>query len=674
LHEQTGRRRGAIRTLVEAESLPITLMKAWPIPRITFWDKVLLLVFAAVLVLWLLPPSSGLGRGRLLVRLALYLTGSIVVARSLLYLFRAYVKLFLWRVRNRMVAVYIFVGLIPLLLVLTMVVLGLSLVSGPLSAFIVRARIEQRAASLQATAASLGWDVRAAEPEKRGEAVQAFLANTAQFFPRVMMRVDTPSRVFAQPSDLANEKLPQAMRGFQGVVERRGDLLLAASAQLGPESPSILLLVPMTDEYLHTLLPRLGALERRVPGPPLGPGRFQELARLLPPPAHPFDYVIPWVVEVPALSLGTGEIQLRSDLRLVTRPSAVARALFGEQSTASSGTLWFAGGVLGVLFGIALLVSLFVAVSLTRTLTRAVDEMHLGTERINVGDFSYRISTRGDDQLGALARSFNSMAASIETLIEESKERQRLQSELEIAREVQGQLFPRCAPHLNGLEVLGVCRAAESVSGDFFDYIELPPSRLALAFGDVAGKGIAAALVMATLHSLVRSQLSLLAQSHGEADVLLSTARLVGEVNRQLHITTSSNKFATLFFGSYDEGSGAFIYSNAGHLPPFLIRGSQASRLDVHGLVVGAFPQAAYSSSILQLQSGDLVVAFTDGITEPENAYGDEFGEQRLSEILVREAHRPAAEIIDAVMSEIDLWTGSPALQDDRTMLVLRRQ
>jgi phosphoserine phosphatase RsbU/P len=649
-------------------------MTAWRMPKTTLWDKILLLVFAALVVVWLLPPPWGVGRGRVLLRLAVYLTGSMVVARGLLYLFRSYVKRFLWRVRNRMVAVYIFVGLIPLLLVLTMVVFGLSLVSGPLAAYMVRARIEQRAASLQATAASLGWDVRAADPERRGEAVRAFLTKTAQFFPQVMMRVDTSSRVFAQPGDLANETLPETLRGFQGVVERRGELLLAASAQLAPESPSILLLVPLTDEYLHTLLPRLGALERRVAGRPPGPERFQELARLLPPPAHPFDYVIPWVVEVPALSWETGETQLRSDLRLVTRPSAVARALVGEQSIRSSETLRFAGGVLGVLFGVTLLVSLFVAVSLTRTLTRAVNELHAGTEHINVGDFSYRVPTRGHDQLGALANSFNSMAASIETLIQESKERQRLQSELEIAREVQGQLFPHFAPHLNGLELLGVCRAAESVSGDFYDYIELPPFRLALAFGDVAGKGIAAALVMATLHSLVRSQLSLLVQSHGENEVLLSTARLVGEVNRQLHITTSSNKFATLFFGSYDESTGAFIYSNAGHLPPFLIRDGQASRLDVHGLVVGAFPQALYSSSVLHLQSGDLVVAFTDGITEPENAYGDEFGEQRLSEILVHEAHRPAAEIIDAVMSEIDVWTGSPALQDDRTMLVLRRQ
>jgi sigma-B regulation protein RsbU (phosphoserine phosphatase) len=326
-----------------------------------------------------------------------------------------------------------------------------------------------------------------------------------------------------------------------------------------------------------------------------------------------------------------------------------------------------------VLFGIALLVSLFVAVSLTRTLTRAVYELHAGTERINVGDFSYRAPIHGDDQLAALAGSFNSMAASIESLIVESKERQRLQSELEIAHEVQNQLFPRFVPQLKSVEVLGMCRAAQSVSGDFYDYVELPPSRLAMAFGDVSGKGISAALVMATLHSLIRAQLSLLAQLQGDEKTLHSTSQLIAQVNEQLHMSTAADKVATLFFGTYDQDTDALIYSNAGHLPPMLIRDHRVSRLEVHGMVVGAFPHSVYLSSLLRLEPGDLVVAFTDGITEPENAYGDEFGEDRLAELLVRQADQPVAGIIDAVMREIDLWTGSPALQDDRTMLVLRR-
>jgi sigma-B regulation protein RsbU (phosphoserine phosphatase) len=457
------------------------------------------------------------------------------------------------------------------------------------------------------------------------------------------------------------------------VVERQGKLLLCGYAQYAPGSPSVLLLVPLTDEYLRTFLPLLGPLQHRsLPGPP-NPARFQEIARLLPPPRHPFDYVVPWVVETPVLSWESGETQLRPDLILVTRSSAVAATIFGSQARWSAETLRFGAGALGVLFGIALLVSLFVAVSLTRTLTRAVYELHAGTERINVGDFSHRVPIRGDDQLGALAHSFNSMAASIESLIVESKERQRLQSELEIAREVQSQLFPRYVPHLKSVEVLGVCRPAESVSGDFYDYMDLPPARLALAFGDVSGKGISAALVMATLHSLIRAQLSLLAQLQGDEETLRSTSQVIARVNQQLHMSTAADKFATLFFGTYDQDTSTLIYSNAGHLPPMLIRDHRASRLEVHGMVVGAFAQSPYTSSLLRLEAGDLVVAFTDGITEPQNAYGDEFGEDRLAEILLREADQPVVGIIDAVMREIDLWTGSPILQDDRTMLVLRR-
>jgi sigma-B regulation protein RsbU (phosphoserine phosphatase) len=225
---------------------------------------------------------------------------------------------------------------------------------------------------------------------------------------------------------------------------------------------------------------------------------------------------------------------------------------------------------------------------------------------------------------------------------------------------------------MKSLEVLGVCRPAQTVSGDFYDYVELSASRLALAFGDVSGKGISAALVMATLHSIVRTQLSVLAQNNGDPRV--STAEMVSRVNAQLHTGTSSEKFSTLFFGSYDERDSMLSYSNAGHLPPILIRGGIVHRLNVSGMVVGAFPQAAYESSTLELKSGDLFVAFTDGITEPENPYGEEYGEQRLINLLLRESDHSPQEIIQRTMQEVVEWTGQTALQDDMTMLVARRR
>jgi sigma-B regulation protein RsbU (phosphoserine phosphatase) len=387
---------------------------------------------------------------------------------------------------------------------------------------------------------------------------------------------------------------------------------------------------------------------------------------------HPLDLTVAWPAQVPVLNWNSGITDFETAIYLRTRTSAVARLMMSSQSPSLARWARTIGYVLGGMFAAAIIVSFIIAVSVTRTLTRSVHELYVGTLHIDRGDFSHRVPARGDDQLTMLSRSFNNMTASIERLIEDSRERERLQSELEIAREVQAQLFPRAVPALQSLDVLGVCRPAQTVSGDFYDYVELSPSRLALAFGDVSGKGISAALVMATLHSIVRTQLSVLVQGNGNPRV--STAEMVARVNEQLYTGTSSEKFSTLFFGSYDETDGLLSYSNAGHLPPILIRGGVVQRLNVSGMVVGAFPHAAYESSVLQLQSGDLFVAFTDGITEPENPYGEEFGEQRLIDLLLREADHSPQEIIQKTMQDVVDWTGQSALQDDMTMLVVRRR
>jgi sigma-B regulation protein RsbU (phosphoserine phosphatase) len=197
---------------------------------------------------------------------------------------------------------------------------------------------------------------------------------------------------------------------------------------------------------------------------------------------------------------------------------------------------------------------------------------------------------------------------------------------------------------------------------------------MAVSFGDVAGKGISAALVMAAVHSSVRTQLAMLTGDVDAADLREASARLVTETNRQLCAGTAPDKFATLFFGAYDERQGALAYVNAGHLPPVLVRRRRAHRLDVTGMVVGAFPDARYEASAVALEPGDLLVAFTDGLTEPENPYGEQFGEERLIEALVRVGELPLEEIVQVVIGEIDAWTGqAPEQQDDMTILVARR-
>ena len=156
---------------------------------------------------------------------------------------------------------------------------------------------------------------------------------------------------------------------------------------------------------------------------------------------------------------------------------------------------------------------------------------------------------------------------------------------------------------------------------------------MALSFGDVSGKGISAALEMATLHSIVRTQLSLL-HPEGPQSLEDATALLVQRANRQLCEGTAPEKYSTLFFAAFDPKHGMLVYSNAGHLPPLLLH---------NGLIVGALPQATYSSTTIPLQRGDMFVAFTDGIREPQNENGEEYGMPRLQEMLQSTANRPAA-------------------------------
>ena len=194
---------------------------------------------------------------------------------------------------------------------------------------------------------------------------------------------------------------------------------------------------------------------------------------------------------------------------------------------------------------------------------------------------------------------------------------------------------------------------------------------LAFAIGDVAGKGISAALLMATIQSTMRTQLS--TGNGSAAGRHLSTASLVANLNKQLYATTAPEKYATFYFALYDDATNTLTYTNAGHLAPMLLRGANVQTLDSTGTVVGAFPFARYGEKTVQLDQGDMLVAYTDGIVEPENAYGEMFGEERLKDLLVKYSKADSSEIIARTMEAVNQWTGAGELQDDMTMLVARR-
>jgi sigma-B regulation protein RsbU (phosphoserine phosphatase) len=315
-----------------------------------------------------------------------------------------------------------------------------------------------------------------------------------------------------------------------------------------------------------------------------------------------------------------------------------------------------------------------------------VAQLYEATHHINRGDFSHRIPVRSTDQLSTLANSFNSMTTSLEQLIEEQKQKQRLENELVIAQEVQEQLYPRTISQLATLEVHGFCRPARTVSGDYYDFVSVSPGKLLVAVGDISGKGISAALLMATIHSAVRAyslerqpvQQEALAVGGGSRsrdssfDTNVYPGTLLSFLNHQLYESTPIEKYATLFLGLYDEQQKKLTYSNGGHLPPIVLGENGAlRRLDRGGTVVGLFDHCHYEESSVQLKRGEILLAYSDGVTEPENEFG-EFGEERLIELVQENRDLPLERITEIVTAAVEDWIGAIEQPDDITLVLAR--
>jgi sigma-B regulation protein RsbU (phosphoserine phosphatase) len=398
-----------------------------------------------------------------------------------------------------------------------------------------------------------------------------------------------------------------------------------------------------------------------------------------PPAVNRFDLDVRWVSFVPVKHWLAPDVDDTALLLVHTRYSAILNIILSNKVDDFQGLVPILLLVVSIAFLVVELIALIIGVSLTRTVTGAVHSLYEGTQRVMQGDFSHRITVSGRDQLADLSKSFNSMTENLEKLLIVAKEKERLQAELALALEVQEQLYPKTAPIFKTIRVTGMCQPARMVSGDYYDYQRLSANRLAFAIGDVAGKGISAALLMAGIQSAMRMELraslELATPSYDGANgYRLSTARLVSELNQQLHATTSPEKFATFCIALYDDETGMLTYTNAGHLPPILIHNGSSTLLDINGTVVGAFPSSKYDESKVELHAGDLLVCYTDGITEPENEYGEMFGEGRLIELVSKNADRDDHRVIEVVMDAVRQWTGAPELSDDMTVLLARKQ
>jgi serine phosphatase RsbU (regulator of sigma subunit) len=272
------------------------------------------------------------------------------------------------------------------------------------------------------------------------------------------------------------------------------------------------------------------------------------------------------------------------------------------------------------------------------------------------------------DDLSLLSSLANVAAIKLENakLVEQMIEKKRMEHELAIAGDIQQNLLPREAPTIDGWDITGTNTPCYTIGGDYFDFIQRPSGRLAFALGDVSGKGAGAALMMMVLRATVHS-----AASKIEKDVV----SIMSETNAAMFHNSPEQAYVTFFVGDLDPKSGELLYVNAGHIPPIVYRAKSDSieRLETGGTVLGMFEVAPFEQGKSQLDAGDALVVFTDGISESWGADGEEFGEDRLGELVKKKAKSTASDLMDIIQKEVDSFATGRAT-DDRTLIVIKRR
>jgi len=673
--------------------------------------------------------------------------------------FRWLKRKILWRLRNRLIVTYVFIGVIPAVLLVAMALITIYLFAGQFASFVVTSEINAQLRSMQAVNAAVSNEL-AARIEK-GETPTAESLAGLRKRDRAWGRrrvgawhgtrslslsaeAQNPSSItfpdFFNRNDGAFAEAIRAGQPFKEIVRDHDELFLRVASvyQVGQEKLTVVTSEPLDKDLVADIAANLGEITLYAAGISLDDAQQNDQHQSAPKEGAPQngspvksekgkgrivisqnksgvrvesdEQVLRPTFTVGSLAAPTGmmdrEITFGTPLQVVdwkagereragalvkvrTRPSVLYSHLFAALGDIAQGVEYILLAIL-IIFAVIELIALIIGTRMTRTVTGAVAQLYDATKHVDRGDFSHRIPVRSADQLAQLSLSFNSMTESIEKLIQEQKEKQRLEGELAIAQEVQAQLFPRQVFELESLEVHGFCRPARTVSGDYYDFLTASSHKMILAVGDISGKGISAALLMATIHSAVRAySVESLPQmrepvavgaSAGAGRVMaawpegieISPGALLGLLNHQLYESTPPEKYATLFLGIYDGLSHRLTYSNGGHLPPILVGENGAiRRLEAGGTVVGLFDHMTYDEGSVEMHPGEVFIAYSDGVTEPENEFG-EFGEERLIDLVRTNRRVPLAQISQAVTSAVDDWIGENEQPDDITLVLAR--
>jgi serine phosphatase RsbU (regulator of sigma subunit) len=508
------------------------------------------------------------------------------------------------------------------------------------------------ASAESAGAAAAGARSAAATLERLGPAIQKQIGSSIEkqleqlASSQEALKAATLTR---QPADQSQARIPVQLEGknFQIAVRRDGRLLGRANATLN------------MDRTLRTVL----GLARREQGE-IPFAIDHSGAMHTPNPADRARLTSLGVEQSAPASAESGQPRRLGDWMLVARKDPTG-IIFGiARPIGESLREIRRAAVRNLALGLLVVALAFVGiVPLSHRMTLHLSSLTAGVRQLAGGDFKTRVPVRSSDEFGALATSFNQMAEDLERHQTLVVEQERLRRELELSRRIQTEMLPREPLRSGAAEIAGISIPAREVGGDFFNYFLLPDGRLALLVGDVSGKGVSAALLMANIQATLRARLP------HETDL----AELADRLDRELEQNTPRSVYLTLFLGILEMDGHTLRYVNAGHNPQFVLRsGGGIEPLGSTGMPIALYAGHGYRESRVSLASGDMLFFYTDGLVEAENESGDMFGAERLQTLLAAEHTGAVDEILHSVDDKVRAFRGKAEPFDDATMMVLR--
>ena len=610
---------------------------------------------AALILERLLPDSGCFGGFALLLAVA---AGLVLLSRATTVAFRAIIR----KTTRRLAFSYFLIGIVPIPLLLTLLFLGSYIVAHQYMANRLRREITAIGEAFVCTGqvqpeVRVGADGRVESSAvpwlSRGDAAP-FLQNLARpgFVAEdggVWLAVPRGSRA-AVLLNLSDPAAPW----LQQLADRTGYTVNASSGRSSKGEGGIDVSVADPKDAAFRVGARgAGTSSARRPSGAKSPGKGVldgEWIRA---------YYLETLLNAVAEKAETGENVVI--LEAIAAPRTLFDQLFHQGVDEIRGVFWIAFLVIGSLLLFVYLAALAIAFVLAGSIARNVNRLTRATEAVGRGDFSVRINSRSRDQIGDLARSFDGMAASMQGLLVETARKERLESEIAMARTIQHKLLPPAEARLPGFSVLVYFRPVAEIGGDYYDYIGLPDGRTAVALGDVSGHGLPTGLLVAMAKAALST---LLEAGHRDGELFV-------RLNDLIHRSTDPRHYMTLALLSYDPASRRGVLTNAGQLAPYRISGGRVDSLSLPSFPLGLFPDRQFPSREYSFAPEDRLVFLTDGLVEATNANDEPFGFERLEALLRTHASESAAVLRDVLLAAVREHCGGKEPDDDCTLVVV---